>query len=99
MALFNRLIQYIDKNRLIAEGESVSHYIRRYAAGGTCFFTVVTYERRPLFAAKRARRCLRDVLFDVQAQLPFELVATVLLPEPWHCVWALPDNDFDHSKR
>jgi putative transposase len=77
----------------------MSHYIRRYAAGGTFFFTVVTCDRRPLFASDTARSGLRDVLLGVQTQLPFELVATVLLPEHWHCVWALPDNDFDYSKR
>jgi hypothetical protein len=33
----------------------MSHYIRRYAAGGPFFFTAVTHGRRPLFSSSLAR--------------------------------------------
>ncbi|MBN2560312.1 MAG: transposase [Phycisphaerae bacterium] len=75
------------------------NYLRRYAPGGMFFFTVVTHRRRPLFSSGLARRCLREVVLDVQRQWPFELVATVLLSEHWHCVWTLPEGDDDYSKR
>ncbi|UCD52883.1 MAG: hypothetical protein JSW27_09635, partial [Phycisphaerales bacterium] len=38
----------------IAEGEAMSPYIRRYAAGGTFFFTVVTHNGHPLLASSEA---------------------------------------------
>jgi len=75
------------------------NYVRRYAPGGTFFFTVVTHGRRPLFSSDLARACLRDAVMDVQKERPFDLVATVLLPDHWHCIWALPEGDFDYSKR
>lgn len=74
-------------------------YIRRYAPGGTFFFTVVTHGRRRLFVMERARCLLREAVLEVQRELSFEMVATVLLPEHWHCVWTLPEGDFDYSKR
>jgi len=74
-------------------------YRRRYVAGGTFFFTVVTHRRRPVFASVQARAYLRRATRKVQEERPFEMVATVLLPEHWHCLWALPDGDVDYSKR
>jgi putative transposase len=56
------------------------HYIRRYVPGGT-FFTVVTYRRRRLFSSERARACLREATAAVRKERPFEMVATVLLPD------------------
>ena len=35
----------------------------------------------------------------MQEERPFTLVATVLLPQHWHCIWALPEGDQDYSKR
>jgi len=70
----------------IVEGEDMSQYVRRYVSGGTFFFTVVAHRRRPLFASDLARSLLREVIVEVQQEKPFELVATVLLPEHWHCV-------------
>jgi len=75
------------------------NYIRRYAPGGTFFFTVITHDRRPLFSSSVARTSLREAVLEVQEKWPFELVATVLLPQHWHCVWTLPNGDFDYSKR
>jgi len=74
-------------------------YRRRYVAGGTFFFTVVTHRRRPVFASAQARAYLGRVMRQVQQDHPFEMVATVLLPEHWHCLWTLPDGDVDYSKR
>jgi putative transposase len=67
--------------------------------GGTFFFTVVTHRRTPLFASDQARTHLREAILAVQNERPFTLVATVLLPEHWHCIWTLPEGDQDYSKR
>jgi putative transposase len=77
----------------------MSNYRRRYVPGGTFFFTVVTHLRRRLFSSNEARACLRRATLSVQQEYPFEMVATVLLPEHWHCLWALPEDDVDYSKR
>jgi putative transposase len=75
------------------------NYIRRYVPGGTFFFTVVTHRRRPLFSSEPARAYLHEAIAGVRKERPFEMVATVLLPDHWHCVWTLPEGDPDYSKR
>jgi putative transposase len=74
-------------------------YRRRFRPGGMFFFTVVTDARRRLFAGVSACQCLRTALCEVQARWPFEVTAIVLLPEHLHCIWQLPENDTDYSKR
>jgi putative transposase len=74
-------------------------YTRAFVSGGTFFFTVVTYHRRPLFKSARARALLREVIAGVQERRPFEMEAIVLLPEHLHCVWTLPPDDHDFSTR
>jgi len=67
--------------------------------GNTYFFTVVTYQRRPLFSIEQCRVLLRDILKEVQALHPFNIEALVLLPDHLHCIWKLPDSDVDYSMR
>jgi putative transposase len=74
-------------------------YIRAKHAGGTFFFTVVTYRRRPIFYAAENRQLLRQAILEVQSALPFTIDAWVLLPEHLHCIWTLPEGDADFSKR
>ena len=80
-------------------GKRMSNYRRYRVAGGTYFFTLVTHERRPLFADELGRKCLRDAIHAEQAKRPFELFAIVLLPEHLHCVWNLPSGDDSYSLR
>ncbi|MHC4479141.1 MAG: REP-associated tyrosine transposase [Planctomycetota bacterium] len=75
------------------------NYRRLFRAGGTFFFTVVTYERRPLFDNHRARDFLHQSIQDVREKLPFEMPASVLLPDHIHCIWKLPEEDSDFSTR
>ena len=74
-------------------------YRRTFLAGGTFFFTVVTQDRRRLFAEETARRCLGDAIREVQAQQPLAMKAIVLMPNHLHCIWTLPDDDDDYSSR
>jgi putative transposase len=80
-------------------GGLMPDYRRLFQPGGTFFFTLVTHRRRPVFRSDEARQCLREAILDVQSERPFELVAIVLLPEHLHCVWKLPNDDSDFSKR
>jgi putative transposase len=74
-------------------------YRRAFAPGGTFFFTLVTYERRPIFQEESARRHLREAMRLCRAERPFEIDAMVLLPEHLHAIWTLPDGDADFSAR
>jgi len=77
----------------------MADYRRMYELGGMYFFTVVTHRRRDLFSNDKARECLRMSISQIRAQRPFEMVASVLLPDHLHCIWKLPDGDADFSTR
>lgn len=74
-------------------------YRRIRLAGGTIFFTVVTYDRKPILVLPESRRILRKVWKDVQTKHPFEIVAICLLPDHLHTIWKLPDDDTDYAMR
>ncbi|MEK7243088.1 MAG: transposase [Thermodesulfobacteriota bacterium] len=75
------------------------NYKRNFLAGGTFFFTVVTYERRPWLCTEKARNALRMAIREVRAKRPFTIGAWVLLPDHLHCLWELPEEDHDFSVR
>ncbi|MFO0848392.1 MAG: transposase [Gemmataceae bacterium] len=77
----------------------MSRYRRNYVSGGTYFFTLVTYRRRPILTTPLARDCLRSAFEQEQAARPFDLPAVVLLPDHLHAIWALPVGDADYSTR
>jgi putative transposase len=73
---------------------------RRTIIPGTCyFFTLVTYQRKPLFTNPRNRLLLRQAMEQVIQKYPFTINALVLLPDHLHCVMTLPEADTDYSKR
>jgi len=74
-------------------------YRRASVPGGTYFFTLVTHGRKRILAADIGRSCLRRAFDETREQLPFEIVALCLLPDHLHCVWRLPSDDTDFSKR
>jgi putative transposase len=74
-------------------------YLRRYSAGGTSFFTVVTCRRIQIFRHERARELLGEVWREVAAELPFQTEAAVLLWDHLHTIWTLPEGDCDYSTR
>jgi putative transposase len=74
-------------------------YRRNKLQGGTYFFTVVTYQRRPILTGERERAILHNAIIDVQNRFPFETIAICLLPEHIHCIWQLPENDDNYSVR
>jgi putative transposase len=74
-------------------------YRRARHPGGIYFFTVVTAERRPVFASVEAVEALRESLRDVAASRPFAILAYALMPDHFHCIWRLPEGDSDFSTR
>ena len=77
----------------------MSDYRRVYLKGGTLFFTVVTYARRPIFKDAMAASILKKSLRYVMAKRPFVVEANVVLPDHMHCIWRLPPGDCDYSVR
>jgi putative transposase len=74
-------------------------YRRWYVPGGTYFFTLVSYRRHPLFERRTARGIFGEVLREIRAEMPFEILAIVLLWDHLHAIWTLPRDDDDYSTR
>ncbi len=75
----------------------MSQYRRLYCPGCCYFFTVVTYQRRPLLVANISR--LREAFRYTKSKKPFIIDAIVVLPDHLHCLWQLPAGDLDFSGR
>ena len=75
------------------------NYRRNFVAGGTYFFTVVTYQRQDILCTEFARHCLRKAIKACQQRFSFEDVAWVLLDDHLHTIWILPDGDSNFSGR
>ena len=75
------------------------NYRRACAKGGTFFFTVVSYRRRPILCDDQIRLALRRAVRAVQSERPFCVDAWVLLPDHLHCIWTLPSGDSAFSTR
>ncbi len=72
---------------------------RRAREGNTYFFTVVTYQRRPILCLEQSRALLRESITKVRKAHPFFVEAWALLPDHMHCVWRLPEGDMKYSLR
>lgn len=74
-------------------------YRRAFIAGGTHFFTVVTFQRQRFLTNPQCLKILRETIAEVRQKFPFTIDAWVLLPDHMHCIWTLPPEDADFSKR
>lgn len=74
-------------------------YIRNYVFGGTFFFTLVTEDRKMLFAEKANVVILLSSINKVKARKPFDLVAYCVMPDHLHLLITLPENEKDFSQR
>nr|WP_320408947.1 transposase [Candidatus Thiodiazotropha endoloripes] len=77
----------------------MSNYRRASLSGGTYFFTVVTYNRKPLFNSELARRVLHRAILDVRERNYFRIEALCLLPDHLPTIWRLPENDSAYHRR
>lgn len=75
------------------------NYRRVYTPGGTYFFTIVTYCRRPIFKDARNVDLLRNAIARVKTEKPFKILAAVILPNHIHFIWQLPSDDSNYSQR
>lgn len=74
-------------------------YHRIKEKGGTYFFTVVTFSRKPILTNEPVRAALREGIQEVRQTLPFAIEAWVLLPDHLHTIWTLPENDDNFASR
>ena len=77
----------------------MSDYRRCHVAGGTYFFTVVTADRKPWLGTEVGCNAFRNAYKVVAADAPFKTMAAVVLPDHMHCIWMLPDNEHEFSRR
>ena len=77
----------------------MSSFRRNYLPGGTFFFTLVTFGRRPILTTELGRKCLRDAIYEIKLQTPFQIFAICLLPNHLHTIWNMPQGDSDYSTR
>ena len=77
----------------------MSRYRRIRLEGGVFFFTVVTYERRPILTTDLGLQCLRNAWRETNSTMPFEVEAVCVLPDHLHTVWTLPHGDDDYPAR
>lgn len=76
----------------------MSNYLRNRVPGGTYFFTVNLLDRQSGLLVKHIDS-LRAAVRQTKRLHPFHIDAWVVLPDHLHCVWTLPENDADYSRR
>jgi len=74
-------------------------YRRALVPGGTFFLTLVTHQRRPVFADVSVHPLLRAAIADARSRRPFDLIEIALLPDHLHLILGLPEGDADFSVR
>jgi putative transposase len=74
-------------------------YRRIYINGGTYFFTLVSHNRKPIFSYQKTVEMLADAIHFTIMRMPFEIVASVILPDHIHMIWTMPEDACDFSTR
>lgn len=74
-------------------------YRRVFIPGGTYFFTLVTYQRKPIFSSIESIDLLRNAFRYTMQHHPFTIVACVILPDHLHFIWSMPNDCSDFSLR
>jgi len=76
----------------------MSNCRRNRVPGGTYFFTVNLLDRQSGLLVSHIGE-LRAAVRQTKRLHPFHIDAWVVLPNHLHCVWTLPENDADYSRR
>ena len=74
-------------------------YRRTHIPGGKYFLTLLTYNRAPLFKTPENVARLREAIKIVKAEMPFDILGAVILPDHLHFIWALPPDDEAYPTR
>ena len=61
--------------------------IRRYhLENQAIFITAVCHKRKPSLSGEREKNLLLDIIREVKAEMPFRLIAYVILDDHFHCI-------------
>jgi len=74
-------------------------YRRHFQAGGTYFFTLVSYNHRKIFTNESTVNILLDSIEKVRQNHPFGLIAYCILPDHLHMLCELQENDSDYPTK
>jgi putative transposase len=74
-------------------------YRRATVPGASYFFTLITYQRKPLFADPNNVVRWHRAIAKVQRKRPFVVEAEVVMPDHLHTIWTLPEIDADYATR
>ena len=75
----------------------MSHYLRIFIKGGTYFFTVVLENRQTDLLCRYINE-FRQAYAETLSFYPFETIAICILPDHFHWVIRLPENEQNYSK-
>lgn len=75
----------------------MSNYLR-YHVGKMYFFTLVAFERRPIFCQNDFLMMFRQAIDEVRKICPFETVAWVQLPDHLHCILTFEETGADFGQ-
>ena len=75
------------------------NYIRNMVYRGTYFLTIVTKDRLNLFLDYANAKTLYNAIKRVQYRKPFEILAYCILPDHWHILIRLPEDDNAFSQK
>jgi putative transposase len=70
-------------------------YFRFQYEVSTLYFALVTFNRRPFITIGLARVCPRVAWKKVHRNHPFDVLASILLPDHRHVVIRLPQNTYN----
>ncbi|MBA2648897.1 MAG: transposase [Legionella sp.] len=73
-------------------------YRRDYSPGACYFFTLTLMDRQSSHLTTHIG-LLGNAFRTIHTKLNFITHAIVVLPDHIHCIWELPENDSDYSKR
>jgi len=76
----------------------MSKYKRIYLPDRSYFFTVVTANRKTIFAEDKNVQFLKAAFRYVQSRKPFKMDAICVLPDHLHCIWTM-QGDYNYSIR
>lgn len=76
----------------------MSKYTRPKCPGATVFLTI-TLAQRGTYGLVEHIDALRAAVRKTRMERPFGIDAWVVLPDHMHCVWTLPEGEFDFSTR
>jgi putative transposase len=74
------------------------NYRRAFVPGGCYFFTVNLRDRNSRLRIDHID-LLRDAVRVTRRNYPYEIDAIVILPDPIHAIWTLPDGDANFPTR